>query len=171
MKIFSNSIHNGQFDKAMGKFGTQVYRGKMPSRSFHLAWQDLPKNTKSLALTFLDYDAIPVCGFCWIHWTVANIAPSFAELPENASVEGELLQGVNSWASGIVPEEWHLSHEEATAFGGCAPPDKPHVYTIELYALDKKLDLKSGFYMNDLLHAMKGHVLAKAALEAEYPHE
>ncbi|MBX9706048.1 MAG: YbhB/YbcL family Raf kinase inhibitor-like protein, partial [Gammaproteobacteria bacterium] len=83
----------------------------------------------------------------------------------------ELLQGVNSWASGIVPEEWHLSHEEASAFGGCAPPDKPHTYTIEVYALDTTLKLKSGFYMNEMLKAMQGHVLAKAVLEAEYPNE
>ena len=51
---------------------------------------------------------------------------------------------------------------------GCAPPDKEHLYTLEVYALDQKLDLPCGFMINELLKAMKGHVLDKATLEALY---
>lgn len=168
MKINSTSIVNGYFKDDVGHRGSSFLKGKKPNYSFQLSWEDLPKNTLSLALIFMDHDAIPVCGFSWIHWTVANIDPALKELPENASVDLNLLEGVTSWSSGIIPEEWRLSKEEDAGFGGCAPPDQEHLYTVEVYALDKKLALSRGFMMNDLLKAMKGHVLEKCVLEAMY---
>jgi Raf kinase inhibitor-like YbhB/YbcL family protein len=168
MKITSNNIINGYFTDNIGHRGTHFLKNIMPNHSFHLAWKNLPAHTQSLALVFIDHDAIPVCGFSWIHWLVANIDPTLKELPENASATLNLLEGINSWNSDVIPAEWHLNKEEATAFGGCAPPDKEHLYTIELYALDKQLELPSGFMMNELLKAMKGHVLDKATLEALY---
>jgi Raf kinase inhibitor-like YbhB/YbcL family protein len=167
MKIYSNSIVNGYFDPKFGKHGTQFFKN-MPSRSFHLAWDDLPVNTKSLALVFIDHDAITPMGFTWIHWVVANIDPALTELPENASVEQNLLQGVNSWRSPLLPEADRLTREEASHFGGCAPPDQPHRYTIKLYALNTLLDLKPGFPLNELLHTVEGHVLDKAKIYGWY---
>lgn len=168
MKVYSNNITSGHLDLQVGKFGVQMVKSKVPTRSFHIAWEDLPEKTKSLALTFVDHDAIPVCGFSWIHWTVANINPADGSLPENASEELDLLEGINSWASPLLPSITKLLDEEATAYGGCAPPDRPHLYTIEVYALDTLLNLKPGFYMSDLYHAMHGHMLAKVRLEAVY---
>lgn len=168
MQLYSKNIVNGHIDDQFGKHGTQFLKGKKPNRSFHLGWKNLPVNTKSLAIVFIDHDAIPVCGFSWIHWTVANIDPSLNELPENASVEMKLLEGVTSWASGIAPEEWRLDREDAIGFGGCAPPDQPHRYTIELYALDTKLNLARGFFLNELLKAMDNHILDKAVLHGLY---
>ncbi len=168
MKIHSHSIINGYFKDSIGHRGTQFLKDKKPNHSFHLAWEDLPKNTQSLALIFIDHDAIPVCGFTWIHWTVANIDPALKELPENASITMNLVEGITSWSSGIIPADWRLDKKEDAGFGGCAPPDKEHLYTIELYALDKQLTLSRGFMMNELLKAMKGHVLDKATLEALY---
>lgn len=168
MKIKSNSIIHGHFNDNIGHRGTHFFKEIKPNYSFHLAWEDLPKDTVSLALTFIDHDAIPVCGFTWIHWTVANIDPALNELPENASVNLNLLEGVTSWSSGIISKDWRLNKEDDVGFGGCAPPDRSHLYTIELYALDTKLNLPRGFFMNDLLKAMKGHVLDTCTLEALY---
>lgn len=167
MKIYSNNIVNGYLEDKIGSRGTEFLKS-MPSRSFHLAWEDLPAGTKSLALVFIDYDAIPVCGFPWIHWTLANIDPNLKELPENASRTMKLLEGVNSWASGLLPETWKLSPEDATGFGGCAPPDQVHHYHIKVLALDTLLDLKPGFFLNELQKAMEGHILAKAKIDALY---
>lgn len=167
MKIYSNNIKNGKFDDVIGHLGNEIKNNK-PTHSFHLAWSEVPAHTQSLALIFMDHDAIPVCGFSWIHWLVANIDPALRELKENISLEGKLLEGVNSWASKFLPSNWQLSKEEATSFGGCAPPDQPHDYTIELYALDKKLDLERGFFMNELMKKMSGHILDKATLEVLY---
>jgi Raf kinase inhibitor-like YbhB/YbcL family protein len=168
MKIISHSIVNGYFADDVGHRGTHFHKNVKPNYSFHLAWEDLPPGTQSLALIFVDHDAIPFCGFTWIHWTVANIDPSLKELPANASQTMDLIQGVTSWSSGIVPEEFRLHKEEDAAYGGCAPPDGEHLYTVEVYALNTVLPLKRGFMMNELFHAMKGHVLDKAMLEAKY---
>ncbi len=168
MKIYSNNIVNGYFEDKCGHRGSQFLKEKKPNYSFHLGWQDLPKETKSLAIVFTDPDAIPVCGFSWIHWTVANVDPNLGELPENASVNMPLLQGVTSWNSGILPKESHLNKEDATGFGGCAPPDTEHRYILEVYALDKKLDLAPGFYLNELLKAMDNHILDKKVLYGLY---
>ena len=167
MKIYSNNIIDGYFDAKIGSRGTQFLKNK-PSYSFQLGWSDLPAGTKSLAIVFDDPDAIPVCGFSWIHWAVANIDPTLGALPENASEKMDLLEGVTSWVSGLLPESIKLSKEDATGFGGCAPPDKAHRYTIDVYALDKMLNLSRGFYLNEMLNAMEGHVLSHAQLSALY---
>jgi Raf kinase inhibitor-like YbhB/YbcL family protein len=168
MKIYSKNIINAYLEDAFGKNGTEFIEAKKPSRSFHLAWEGLPVDTKSLALIFTDEDAIPVCGFSWIHWTVCDIDPALGALPENASQEMDLIQGVTSWSSGIISQEWQLSIDADANYGGCAPPDKDHRYTLEVYALDKKLHLKPGFYKNELVWAMEGHILEKAKLYFRY---
>lgn len=168
MKIFSAGIRQDHyFEDRFGSGGTQFIKGK-PSRSFPIAWKNLPQGTQTLALTCIDYDAVPVCGFPWIHWTIANIDPQVEGLPENASLEQRLLEGVTSWGSRLLPEGRRLTQEEATGFGGCSPPDRPHRYTIEVYALDKPLLLERGFYLNELIKAMEGAVLNQAVLYGWY---
>jgi len=168
VKINSSNIINGYLEDKFGKYGAQFLKNTKPNRSFHLAWSDLPEGTESLALIFLDHDAVPVCGFSWIHWTVANIDPELKTLPENASVEMQLLEGVTSWNSGLLPKEHRLDKEEATGYGGCAPPDQAHRYTIYMYALNKNLHLSRGFYANELLKAMDGYILDQATLHCMY---
>jgi Raf kinase inhibitor-like YbhB/YbcL family protein len=169
MKIFSNNVVGGYLDNRFGHHGSQFVSGtKVCTRSFHIGWADLPQNTKSLAMIFIDHDAIPVCGFSWIHWTLANIDPSCGELPENASIDLDLLQGITSFAAPIAPEDWRLSREDAIGYGGCAPPDKDHCYTSEIFALDTLLDLEPGFYANELINKMKGHILGQQKLDAVY---
>ena len=48
---------------------------------------------------------------------------------------------------------------------GPQPPDKTHFYTLAVYALDTKLDLPEGYYLNEFRRAIDGHVLAKATFE------
>lgn len=167
MQILSKNIRNGYLADEFGHLGTQFIKSK-PSRSFHIAWEKIPQNTQSIAIIFIDHDAIPVCGFSWIHWTIANIDPSLGELPENASLDMDLLEGVTSWNSPLLPLERRLSVEEATGFGGSAPPDKTHQYTVQAYALDCLLTLKRGFYLNDLLKSMAPHIIDQAELHFLY---
>ena len=168
MQILSTGIVDGMIDNRFGQKGEQFFNNIMPNRSLPLTWTQLPTDTQTLALTMVDFDAIPPCGFPWIHWCVANIDPTLGSLPENASVDLNLTEGANSWSSGLLDSQNRIERLESAAFGGCAPPDKLHQYDITLYALDTTLSLKKGFFMNELLSAIEGHVLDHATLIGNY---
>ena len=111
-----------------------------------------------------DYDAIPVAGFSWIHW-VAIVPKEYKELVAGASrTDKNIIQGLNSWASALVK----LPKEKATFYGGPTPPDKDHLYEVKIYAIDKKLNLKTGFYLNEAFKEIKGHVLGESIIEGMY---
>lgn len=162
-ELSSSGIENGYIKEEYGKYGTQNING-MPSLSFPLEWKNAPKGTKSYALVMDDHDAIPVTGFTWIHWT-AIIPKELNSLEENASLENkDIIQGVNSWISSMGG----LNKADASHFGGPAPPDKEHTYTITLYALDKEIKLENGFYLNELYKEIDGHILDKVVLKGKY---
>jgi Raf kinase inhibitor-like YbhB/YbcL family protein len=52
-------------------------------------------------------------------------------------------------------------------YGGPCPPS-PHRYFFRIFALDKKLDLKSGAKRAALDKAMSGHVIARGELMARF---
>jgi len=167
MTVTSTGITGGIIDLKYGKHGTHFFKD-MPDYSLPLDIHNAPEGTKSLAIFLEDKDAIPVARFSWIHWVVANLTEP--KLEENASAEpkGRFVQGVNSWASPLLGGS-KLSDAEASRYGGMAPPDKTHVYEMHVYALDTKLDLKDGFFANDLFKKMKGHLLAEYTLTGSYP--
>ena len=76
----------------------------------------------------------------------------------------DYVQGANSWASVLGKFEI----EEASCYGGMAPPNCRHRYELIVYALDTKLNLPRGFRFNDLHFAMQGHVLASASVMGTY---
>ncbi len=165
MKVSSAGIGvDGKFFDKYGKRGECNAHG-MPIYSLPLSISDAPAGTVSYAIVFEDKDAYPVSGgFSWVHWTVANLTRT--ELLENESQTAtDYVQGVNSW---ISMQGGQQSHEASSFYGGMAPPDAPHVYEIHVYALDTMLDLKPGFYMNELYKAMDGHVLASFTLKGIY---
>lgn len=170
MKVYSNSINSdGYLDNSFGGNSTNesYFINGTNVRSFHIGWKDLPKNTKSLAIHFFDYDAIPVCGFAFLHWSVANIDPSISELKENASIElkDKLIQGKNSYSSKLLGDG---NSKIEDLYIGCAPPNGDHIYDVVVYALDKKLDLKNGFYVNELMNKLRDGVIEKATLTFKY---
>lgn len=159
----STGIENGYIKEKYGKHGTQNLNG-MPSLSLPLKWNGALEKTKSYALVMQDHDAIPVTGFTWIHW-VALIPGEMNELLENASLENkDIVQGVNSWVSSMGG----LNKSDASHFGGPAPPDKEHTYTITLYSLDKNIKMEPGFYLNELYKEMEGHILDEVTLKGKY---
>jgi len=120
-----------------------------------LEWKDAPDGTKSFALISDDPDA-PVGT--WVHWVAFNIPPNAAKLEENIKHDKEfkngMRQGNNDWPK--------------IGYGGPCPPSGIHRYYFKLYALDTMLDIKSGATKEQLLKAMKGHVLAEAQLMGKY---
>lgn len=173
MEVFSKNIVNGYVGDEFGKNSKdpKSYLNGQVVRSIHVGWKNLPKETKTLAIFCIDFDSIPVCGFPFIHWSVANIDPSWNELKENASLElrDKLIQGQNSTCSRFFSNDKKMKISPDTAlFAGCGPPDKDHTYSLSVFALNKSLNLKNGFFANELLKQLVGNVIDKGILNFSY---
>ena len=157
------SLPNNLLPDKYGKYAAadDIKNGK-PIISFPIKLSDIPVDAKTIALTFTDPDSIPVCGFEWIHWTMANIPNSQLEIPENFSrlAQSPIVQGKNSTASPLFDGPKDL----ATGYNGPYPPDQTHDYILKVFALDDNLNLENGFWMNELLHQMDGHILDQAQI-------
>lgn len=140
----------------------------VPVVSFPFYIDRLPSFVRYLHWRFVDDDAIPVCGFSWIHWTVANV-PSEAlmfdfndshalQIPEDfsrkmTSMIPEAVQGVNSQASRFIGCK---DASITMRYNGPQPPDKDHEYMLEVFGTEKPFeDLKQGFYMNELMRDLR----------------
>lgn len=163
MKVTSTAITDGYWENRFGKYGTDLSSSGKNVRSVPFTISDAPAGTVSYAVVLDDPDSIPVCGFTWIHWTLCNLTQT--QVAEDASRHApDFIQGTTSFHSVASAE----TLEEASCYGGMAPPDADHEYNLTVYALDCKLDLAPGFYLNEMMHAMHGHVLTHARVSAKY---
>ena len=122
-----------------------------------LAWSDVPKNAKSLALIVDDPDAPDPAApkMTWVHWVLFDIAPGAPGIAEGAKHLPEgAREGLNDW--------------KRTGYGGPCPPIGRHRYYFKLYALDTTLPALKGPTKARLEQAMKGHVVASAQLMGTY---
>ena len=125
-----------------------------------LAWSDLPKGTRALALIVDDPDAPDPAAprMTWVHWVLYNLPPSANGLPESAksaSLPAGTRLGVNDFGH--------------PGYGGPCPPVGRHRYVFKLYALDAPLpDLGGKATKAAVEKAMRGHVLAEARLVGTY---
>ena len=164
MIVTRTGIINGFISKKYGGYGTQFNENNVPSYSLPFKIEKAPENTSSFAFVLEDKDAYPVVGFTWIHWLGANLKKS--EVKENESqTSTDFIQGANSWISVQGNQQ---DREQASYYGGMTPPDKAHTYELHIFALDKVLDLKRGFYLNELYEKMDGHILEEAVLKGIY---
>jgi Raf kinase inhibitor-like YbhB/YbcL family protein len=85
-----------------------------------------------------------------LHWVTWNIPAAANGIPEGklpvGSVTGKNLTGQNAYMG-----------------PGAPPGPRYHHYVFELYALNAKLDLPDSASRTELLAAMKGKTVAKAA--------
>ncbi len=166
MIVTSSGIIDGVIQDKFGKRGA-VNENGMPIYSLPFKVENAPVGTKSYALMLEDKEAFPVSGgFSWIHWVAANITRD--ELKENESQTAtDFVQGVNSW---ISMQGGNQSRELSSFYGGMAPPNEPHIYELNVYALDTLLDLSNGFNMHEMYRQMEGHILAEYKLKGTYEH-
>ncbi|MFR0771616.1 YbhB/YbcL family Raf kinase inhibitor-like protein [Limosilactobacillus pontis] len=151
-------LKDGLLADEYGKYApASAMQADHPIKSFPITITGLPADTKSLALTLVDYDSTPVCGFTWIHWLAANIPVDLAKLPANASrdLADRFIQGRNSNAGSLVNGDPQI----ITGYVGPQPPDQTHNYTLQVYALDTMLPLENGYWLNEFIHAAHGHIL------------
>ena len=115
-----------------------------------LVIENVPAETKSIALIVDDPDA-PVGT--WVHWVLWNIDPNTKEVAEAAVPQGA-VEGMNDFRK--------------HAYGGPSPPSGTHRYFFKVYALDTMLDISPNSTKTDLEKAMKGHILAEGQIIGLY---
>lgn len=154
---------------AMGQSVTKVEKWKISSPAFEnggeipkkytcdganvnppLKIENVPSNTKSLALVFDDIDAP---RGTYVHWILWNMDPGVKEIKENSVPEGA-VQGVNNF--------------KKRHYGGPCPPKRVHKYVFKIYALDTLLNLNPNGTKKDLEKIMEGHVISRTQLTGLY---
>ncbi len=117
-----------------------------------LRWSGAPDGARAFALIMDDPDA-PSGTFD--HWVVYDLTPSTTGLAAGAAIGGDAKMGKNG-------------RGQAAYTGPCPPPGAPHHYQFKLYALDAPLGLAAAESKASVEAAMRGHVLAQAALAGLY---
>ena len=135
---------------------------KSPAFEFH--WNlgtspaTAPENLQSYAVIFHDVqNSTNKTATDTLHWSAFNIPGTAKGLPEGLG-SGDLPDGTRN-GPGIASR----GGKPAAYFGPGAGPGPLHHYVFEFYALDTKLDLAANTSREDLLKAMDGHIVGKAA--------
>ena len=129
-----------------------------------LAWSGAPAGTKQFALVYDDPDVV-FGGQTFVHWLVYKIPGTAKGLPANMPIDQVTLTGPADIAGSIQG----LSGFKRPIYRGPAPPPgKPHHYTWTVYALDAELPLAEGLTRNQLMEAIKGHIIGQGSLVAIY---
>ena len=128
-----------------------------------LSWTGAPANTKQFALVYDDPDVV-FGGQTFVHWVVYKIPGTAKGLPAELPMDAVLTAPPD-----IAGTIQGLSGFKRTGYRGPAPPPgKPHHYTWTVYALDAELPLEQGLNRNQLMEAMKGHIIGQGSLVAIY---
>lgn len=126
-----------------------------------ISWGSAPAGTQSFAIITDDPDAAEPKPFT--HWIAYDIPVSVTRLREGLAADPilqdpmGLKQGMNSMGS--------------TGYTGPKPPvgDPPHNYHFQVFALDvPSLGLMPGAKRDDVVQAMKGHVLAAGEVVGKF---
>jgi Raf kinase inhibitor-like YbhB/YbcL family protein len=121
-----------------------------------LTWDKAPADTRAFPLIADDPDA-PVCT--WVHWVIYDLPAETKELGDGTAKTETLANGAKQG----------LNDFRRVGYGGpCPPPGPPHRYFFKLYALDAPTNLKPGATKQQLLEALKGHVVGEAELLGRY---
>jgi Raf kinase inhibitor-like YbhB/YbcL family protein len=115
-----------------------------------LAFEGVPDKAVSLALIVDDPDAP---GGTFTHWLAWNIDAKTKQIAQS-SVPSGAVQGENDFGK--------------PGYGGPCPPSGVHRYYFRLFALDRKLDLRSGAKRAAVDRALAGHILASGTLMGRF---
>src|SRR5271170_4449775 len=139
-------------------------RGENKSPAFEFHWTlganpaAAPEGLQTYAVIFHDIENSSMkTTVDTLHWSAFNIPGTAKGLPEGLG-SGDLPDGTRN-GPGIAAR----MRNPPGYYGPGAGPGPLHHYVFEFYALDTKLDLPADTTREDLLKAMDGHVLGKAA--------
>ncbi|HMG56907.1 MAG TPA: YbhB/YbcL family Raf kinase inhibitor-like protein [Kofleriaceae bacterium] len=114
-----------------------------------LAWSNVPKNTRAVAILIEDPDA-PSGAFT--HWLVTGIPPATTSLAAGAPLKNGAAAAKNGKGD--------------TGYSGPCPPSGRHHYFFHVYALDTTIP--SPATKEDFSSSINGHVLAEGQLIGMY---
>jgi Raf kinase inhibitor-like YbhB/YbcL family protein len=129
--------------------GSQVPGGQ--NISFPLEWKNLPKGTRSVAVTMVDKTS----SSRFLHWLVINIDPADTKLDEGAS-GGKMPSFATQFSNGYGKE----------GYGGPAPPSgEEHQYEITVWALTiPSMGMTENSGLKEFESFVQGKVAGKAVL-------
>jgi|SRR6185437_6387044 len=162
------------------------------NRNPHLAWRNAPAGARSFALACIDIDVpsrgddvnqpgrsvsadLPRVDFA--HWLMIDIPTECGEITAASCSDGVVAHGKRAPAGPGGSRQgrndytgWFASDPDMRGdylgYDGPCPPWNDlrlHHYHFRLYALDcPRLGLPEAFGWSQMLHAMRGHVLAEA---------
>jgi len=143
-----------------------AYFGDNKSPAFEFHWTlggnptAAPDTVKTYAVIFHDIEnSTNRTTLDTLHWSAFNIPGNATGMPEGIAA-GTLPDGTIN-GPGIAMTRPNAT--EGSFFGPGAGPGPFHHYVFEFYALDTKLDLTPKASRDELMKAMDGHVVGKAA--------
>ena len=196
MRLWSDSFDNAT--PIPSEFAMGQAAGFAGNRNPHLAWDEVPRGTKSFALLCIDPDAptvpetvgrddleIPVeqPRGDFIHWTMIDIAADLPAIAAGSCSDGITAkgkrnppgppgsrQGLNGYTG------WFAGDADMggdySGYDGPYPPFndlRAHRYFFRLFALDvEKLPVPERFTASDVFRVMHGHVLGEALVHGTY---
>ena len=168
------------------------------NRNPHLAWSDLPENTRSLVVICHDYDVpsrgddvnqegktvpadLPRVDF--YHWVLVDLPANLTSIAEGEFSSGITArgksgpdalhgarQGINDYTAWFAGDK-DMEGDYYGYDGPCPPWNDAiaHHYVFTVYALDTdKLAVTGRFTGQDVMAAMQGHILGKASITGVY---
>jgi Raf kinase inhibitor-like YbhB/YbcL family protein len=201
MRLWSQSIRNGEWIPAryaLGRPNPQTHVELSDNLSPHLAWEDVPRGTRSYAVLMIDVDVpsrgddvnqegrvvpvnLPRVDF--YHWVLVDLAPDLRTLAEGAFSRGVVARG-KSGPRGALDTRTGLNdytgwfrgdpNMQGNYFGydGPCPPwndGRVHHYHLRLIALDvARCPVEGIFTGGQMQAAIRGRVLGEAALTGKY---
>ncbi len=126
-----------------------------------LEWTHVPAGVQSFTLILHDPDAAPGKNSeDVLHWMAFNIPGTSTGMSGGQAGDATLPDG--------TVQAKNRGGRNGFMGPGAGAAGPYHHYTFELYALDTKLSLGADASRADVLKAMDGHVIGKAALECRF---
>ena len=201
MKIWSDSFKDGAkipAPLAFCKIDAATHAAMSDNRNPHLAWSDLPENTRSLVVICHDYD-VPSSGddvnqegktvpadlprVDFYHWVLVDLPANLTSIAEGEFSSGITArgksgpdalhgarQGINDYTAWFAGDK-DMEGDYYGYDGPCPPWNDAiaHHYVFTVYALDTdKLAVTGRFTGQDVMAAMQGHILGKASITGVY---
>lgn len=198
MKLWSETFRDGGLMPAENAFAEidPASRVRLAgNRNPHLAWDEVPNGTESLALFCIDPDApqdaslanrddqaLPLTALRgdFYHWSLLDLPPAMRVIaagefssgitPRGKAAATALRQGINDY-TGWFAGDAAMAGDYYGYDGPCPPwnDERIHHYIFRLYALDvPRLELEGRFTCADVLNAIHGHIIDEAQLIGSY---